>query len=65
MRRGVDDDEVVGLPAGEVELDPLGGFVGDAELKVNGVVALPDTPGLGMDLDESKIETQRIVRWTD
>jgi L-rhamnonate dehydratase len=30
-----------------------------------GVVQLPGTPGLGMDLDTSKIETQRIVRWTD
>ena len=31
----------------------------------NGFVTLPETPGLGMDLDEAKIESQRIVRWTD
>ena len=30
-----------------------------------GVVHIPETPGLGMDLDEAKIESQRIVRWTD
>ena len=30
-----------------------------------GVVRIPDTPGLGMDLDEAKIESQRVVRWTD
>ena len=30
-----------------------------------GVVRLPDTPGLGMDLDPAKIESQRIVRWTE
>jgi L-rhamnonate dehydratase len=30
----------------------------------NGVVRLPDTPGLGMDLDESKIEEQRPLSWS-
>jgi L-alanine-DL-glutamate epimerase-like enolase superfamily enzyme len=25
---------------------------------------LPETPGLGMDLDESKIEEQRTLSWT-
>ena len=30
---------------------------------IGGVVHVPETPGLGMDLDESKIETQRIVHW--
>jgi len=30
-----------------------------------GVVHIPETPGLGMDLDEAKIESQRLVRWTD
>jgi L-alanine-DL-glutamate epimerase-like enolase superfamily enzyme len=32
---------------------------------VGGVVRLPETPGLGMDLDEAKMETQRIVRFSD
>jgi L-alanine-DL-glutamate epimerase-like enolase superfamily enzyme len=32
---------------------------------VGGVVRIPDTPGLGMDLDESRIESQRLVRWSD
>jgi L-alanine-DL-glutamate epimerase-like enolase superfamily enzyme len=32
---------------------------------VNGVVRLQDTPGLGMDLDESKIEEQRPLSWTE
>jgi L-alanine-DL-glutamate epimerase-like enolase superfamily enzyme len=31
----------------------------------NGVVSLPEEPGLGMTLDEAKIESQRLVRWTD
>jgi L-rhamnonate dehydratase len=31
---------------------------------VGGVVKLPDTPGLGMDLDESKIEEQRPLSWS-
>jgi L-rhamnonate dehydratase len=31
----------------------------------NGSVTLPDTPGLGMDLDPDKIETQRVVHWAD
>jgi len=31
----------------------------------NGVVSVPETPGLGMDLDEAKIEHQRIVTWRD
>jgi L-rhamnonate dehydratase len=30
---------------------------------INGVVTLPDTPGLGMELDESKIEQQRVLSW--
>jgi L-rhamnonate dehydratase len=30
-----------------------------------GVVRLPDTPGLGMDLDEAKIDTQRVMRWAE
>jgi L-rhamnonate dehydratase len=29
----------------------------------NGVVTLPDTPGLGMELDEAKIEDQRVLSW--
>jgi hypothetical protein len=32
---------------------------------VNGVVMPADTPGLGMDLDESKIEEQRPLSWTE
>ena len=28
-----------------------------------GVVRLPDTPGIGMELDESRVEAQRLVRW--
>jgi L-alanine-DL-glutamate epimerase-like enolase superfamily enzyme len=28
-----------------------------------GVVRLPDTPGLGMDLDAARIDSQRIVSW--
>src|SRR5258708_7516614 len=39
---GVDDDEVVGLAAGEGELDALAGGVGDAELEVNRVLLLGD-----------------------
>ena len=30
-----------------------------------GVVRLPDSPGLGMQLDNAKIETQRLMRWAD
>jgi L-alanine-DL-glutamate epimerase-like enolase superfamily enzyme len=30
-----------------------------------GVVRLPETPGIGMDLDEKRIESQRLVRWSD
>ena len=30
---------------------------------VGGVVRVPETPGIGMDLDESKIESQRVVHW--
>ncbi|MCC6179719.1 MAG: mandelate racemase/muconate lactonizing protein [Chloroflexi bacterium] len=30
---------------------------------VGGVVTLPETPGLGMDLDEHKIEEQHILSW--
>ena len=29
----------------------------------NGVITLPETPGLGMDLDESKIQEQRELHW--
>jgi L-alanine-DL-glutamate epimerase-like enolase superfamily enzyme len=29
----------------------------------NGVVALPDSPGMGMELDEAKIEQRRVLRW--
>jgi L-rhamnonate dehydratase len=29
----------------------------------NGVVTLPETPGLGMELDEAKITAQRELRW--
>jgi L-rhamnonate dehydratase len=29
----------------------------------NGVVTLPETPGLGMELDEAKISEQRELRW--
>ena len=32
---------------------------------VNGMVAVPDEPGLGMTLDESKIETRRELHWSD
>lgn len=32
---------------------------------VNGVITLPETPGLGMDLDEAKIEEQRPLSWTE
>jgi L-rhamnonate dehydratase len=31
----------------------------------NGVVRIPETPGLGMHLDDAKIESQRVVHWTD
>ncbi len=31
---------------------------------VNGVVTLPETPGLGMELDEAKISEQRILSFT-
>jgi len=30
----------------------------------NGVVALPEGPGMGVELDEDKIESQREVRWS-
>jgi L-rhamnonate dehydratase len=30
---------------------------------VNGIVAVPESPGLGMDLDAAKIEQQRVVSW--
>jgi L-alanine-DL-glutamate epimerase-like enolase superfamily enzyme len=30
-----------------------------------GVVRLGETPGLGMDLDETRVESQRLVRWTE
>jgi L-rhamnonate dehydratase len=30
----------------------------------NGAVTLPETPGLGMDLDAQKIETQQRLRWS-
>ena len=30
----------------------------------DGVVRLTDTPGLGMDLDEAKIEEERLLRWS-
>ena len=29
----------------------------------DGVVTLPDTPGLGMELDEAKIEERRVLSW--
>jgi L-alanine-DL-glutamate epimerase-like enolase superfamily enzyme len=31
---------------------------------VHGLVTLPETPGLGMDLDESKIEEQQPLSWS-
>lgn len=31
---------------------------------VNGVITLPETPGLGMDLDDAKIEEQAPLSWT-
>ena len=30
---------------------------------VGGLVALPETPGLGMELDSDRIESQRIISW--
>jgi L-alanine-DL-glutamate epimerase-like enolase superfamily enzyme len=38
-------------------------FLKDPLVPVKGVVTLPETPGLGMDLDESKIEEQRALSW--
>jgi L-rhamnonate dehydratase len=32
---------------------------------IGGVVQLPDAPGLGMDLDQDRIETSRVVSWRD
>jgi L-rhamnonate dehydratase len=32
---------------------------------VNGVVDVPDRPGMGMELDPAKIEAERIVSWAD
>ena len=32
---------------------------------VGGVVRVPETPGIGMDLDESRIESQQVVSWSD
>ncbi len=32
---------------------------------VNGLVHVPDGPGIGMDLDEAKIEERRELRWTE
>ena len=31
---------------------------------VDGQIALPDRPGFGIELDETKIERQTVVRWT-
>lgn len=31
---------------------------------VNGIVTVPETPGLGMDLDDAKIEEQRTLSWS-
>jgi L-rhamnonate dehydratase len=31
---------------------------------VNGVIQVPDDPGLGMTLDEDRIEERRELRWT-
>ena len=31
---------------------------------VLGVVKLPDTPGIGMDLDNAKIESQKVMSWS-
>ncbi len=31
---------------------------------VNGVVRLPEAPGMGMDLDEAKIEAQELLHWS-
>ena len=30
-----------------------------------GIVHVPDAPGLGMDLDEDKMDTDRVVHWAD
>jgi L-alanine-DL-glutamate epimerase-like enolase superfamily enzyme len=30
---------------------------------VGGVVRVPDSPGIGMDLDDSKIEERRVLNW--
>jgi L-rhamnonate dehydratase len=32
---------------------------------IGGVVTLPEAPGLGMELDEAKIEDQRLASWSD
>ena len=29
------------------------------------MVRVPDTPGLGMDLDERKVEERRVLRWAE
>ena len=39
-------------------------FLADQLMPTNGRIAVPTTPGLGMDLDESKIEGRRELRWS-
>lgn len=39
-------------------------FEKDVPKPVNGQIALPDGPGFGIELDESKIERQSVVHWS-
>jgi L-alanine-DL-glutamate epimerase-like enolase superfamily enzyme len=40
-------------------------FLRNPVTPVGGVITLDDRPGLGMELDESKIEEQRTLSWTE
>ena len=38
-------------------------FLKDPLVPVNGRIEVPETPGMGMTLDESKIESRRVLSW--
>jgi L-rhamnonate dehydratase len=40
-------------------------FLKDQIVPKNGVIQVPQGPGLGLVLDESKIENERVLRWSD
>jgi L-alanine-DL-glutamate epimerase-like enolase superfamily enzyme len=38
-------------------------FLANPLRPINGLVEVPETPGVGMDLDESKFEDRRELTW--